>query len=1742
MKAVKKEEKMKIKRFFAMLLQIIMILGVAVSHTYADSESSGLSTATPIKLNETVEGCINHTSINDYYSFTTLAGSYIYSLFGENDSGNNNAAIRFHVLNSRNAEIGTAVVAYSTESRYFKLEPSTQYYVKVVVNHDSTLVGEIPVVRPYSFKITPQSEEPNSIQMIEEDISLGEEYRGNINNVQMLDDDYYRFHTESNTKFRLYFKCVDFGGIIYCDLLDKDGAQKKRISINAEGYSEEETIELEKNTVYYIRVHSYSNYTSMRSNGDYIFSVTEITPIYNVHFVFDNGDEMSSVNVKEGEKISKPNDPIKEGFNFDGWFFQDKKWDFDKDVVAGDMTLTAKFTEIIRVKSVMLPENEKVSIGKEITLSPQILPSNATDRTVTWKSSEPEIASVNARGVVTGVKEGYADITVTTNDGGKTATCRVKVTENGNQPIIPPEVEEITLEADESDRTLDILPGEIRRLSVSKEGRYIYGIKWKLAYASPQGCVSIKNGVITAKKAGTAKVTASYGTSVVEFYITVDGTVPESKTIIDGKKTYKLTAPKTVNVKVGEKKNVSIGIPVNMRKDDTDISVDVASVSPVSALGSTSKGVGEDGNADGESIDKVLDFASVGAGYANDKKIGIASTAVNENRLMPTGGDYSIIRDPQVGEKATTWDCIWFGNYWQEDTNGDGYCFSKDTTVTEYEPDGYHTYKYYADQDGNELYEFEGEAKTYLADKKQPVKWRVLNIDKNGNALLLADKLIDIVEPNETYADVTWETCTMRSYLNGYDGKQNVAKYDFTGDNSFIYNAFSESERNKIITYDLTNPDNPVYGETKGGNDTQDKIFCLSLEEAMTAGYGFVKNEFTSPSDADTQYCTDDDPTRVAVTTKFTDDKPGYYAEDAGVSDWWWLRSLGNDSHYFSHVSDSGYVDAYGGSYGDMDDDIGCIRPALCINLSSSSSLWSYAGTVCSDGTIQEPEAKKAVTGVSLQKSAKVSVGKTITLIPEVIPSDATDKTVIWSTPVISDPIATVDANGVVKGIKSGTVVITVTTKDGDYTASCTVTVEPVSSETDHEIKKPVVNSDGVTTWDSIWFGNYWQDTDSNGDGKVTKDDIKNPIKWRVLDVDNNGEALLLSDKILDISVYNEKFEGVTWEGSTMRSYLNSYGAGKNACGKDYSTGGFLNEAFSDDEKNAISTSALVNKDNPFYDTDGGNNTSDKIFFLSLDEVTTQGYGFVKNSITDTIYGEKLYGSDKDINRVAYTSQYADDKWGYIGNEEPIAAHWWLRTPGDKDGSCEDTTCYASYVGDKGEVFAFHSYFEGAKMGIRPAFRMNLSSAESLWSYAGTVESGKEGSKETIPVKGVSISAQESIKVGGTVTLIPVISPSNATNQGVTWKSSSLSTATVSTGGVVTGIKAGTAVITVTTNDGGYEASCTVTVTNNADAEVRVTGVELYPSQKTIAAGKTTKLNPIIKPSNATNQKVTWKSSVLSVALISADGTVTGIKAGTTRVTVTTDDGGFEAYCDITVKETVSNLTTENLKIKWLDYNNYDRTKATKGFFEIEALDVGTTYVVWTMTDENGKEVSAVTKVIVKKPITELHIAEKESSPLTLNIGEGKRLTVTGTKGNTDSKDLSFSVKGKGVKVSKSGYVVATTPGSEATVTVKAGKVSDSIRISVPSAEKYLSLNKTSANIKIPKPAATKNSTVALKLTTPKKKEDQPNVTWSIAGDPEGITVFNGVVSVGSYANPGCYVVKASADGYNTACCELIVR
>ena len=82
-------------------------------------------------------------------------------------------------------------------------------------------------------------------------------------------------------------------------------------------------------------------------------------------------------------------------------------------------------------------------------------------------------------------------------------------------------------------------------------------------------------------------------------------------------------------------------------------------------------------------------------------------------------------------------------------------------------------------------------------------------------------------------------------------------------------------------------------------------------------------------------------------------------------------------------------------------------------------------------------------------------------------------------------------------------------------------------------LSNPVTDSSGVTTWDCVYFGNYWQE-DTNGDGIANQNDEKQPIKWRVLSVDGD-DAFLLADQNLDARQYNTSYrDDVTWETCTL--------------------------------------------------------------------------------------------------------------------------------------------------------------------------------------------------------------------------------------------------------------------------------------------------------------------------------------------------------------------------------------------------------------------------------------------------------------------------------------------------------------------------------------------------------------------------------------------------------------------------------
>ena len=239
-------------------------------------------------------------------------------------------------------------------------------------------------------------------------------------------------------------------------------------------------------------------------------------------------------------------------------------------------------------------------------------------------------------------------------------------------------------------------------------------------------------------------------------------------------------------------------------------------------------------------------------------------------------------------------------------------------------------------------------------------------------------------------------------------------------------------------------------------------------------------------------------------------------------------------------------------------------------------------------------------------------------------------------------------------------------------------------------LQNPTTDGNGVTTWDCIYFGNYYQSNSST----------KEPIKWRVISV-NGNDAFLLADQNLDAKPYNNKRANVTWATCTLRTWLN---------------GTFLNMAFTSAEQAAIKNTTVVNEDNPYYGTEGGVNTTDKVYLLSIAEACNTAYGFNGEFRT------------KSETREAKNTAYAKEcgAWTSTSTEYEGNGDWWLRSPGYDSINASDVDGYGY-----GHVYGMNDYIDSG--AVRPALHLNLSSS-TLWSYAGKVTSeGGGGSSQATP-------------------------------------------------------------------------------------------------------------------------------------------------------------------------------------------------------------------------------------------------------------------------------------------------------------------------------------------------------------------------------------------------------------------------
>ena len=347
-----------------------------------------------------------------------------------------------------------------------------------------------------------------------------------------------------------------------------------------------------------------------------------------------------------------------------------------------------------------------------------------------------------------------------------------------------------------------------------------------------------------------------------------------------------------------------------------------------------------------------------------------------------------------------------------------------------------------------------------------------------------------------------------------------------------------------------------------------------------------------------------------------------------------------------------------------------------------------------------------------------------------------------------------------------------------------------------------------------------------------------------------------------------------------------------------------------------------------------------------------------------------------------------------------------------------------------------------------------------------TTYSCKKEKVKSVSVTEVGLNKTSTTLVEGeTETLVATVMPENASDKSVVWESGNESAATVSQEGLVTAVGEGKATITVKTNDGGFSASCEVTVKKKV---IAVTGVVLGKTELTLVEGEEEKLAVAVTPENATDKSVVWESSNKSAAAVSQDGLVTAVEEGKATITVKTNDGGFSASCEVTVKKKVIAVTGVKLSAASMTLREGDRGKLTVTVepanatnknvkwwtSDLDIVSVGSTlggstgYVearkagtaTVTVKTEDG-EFSASCEITVEKkevPVTGIAL---EQSSLLLPVGNTYTLRAHVQPSNATDQDIQWGSSNGGVAtVDQTGKVTAVAAGTVDILATLAGK------------------------------------------------------------------------------------------------------
>lgn len=746
------------------------------------------------------------------------------------------------------------------------------------------------------------------------------------------------------------------------------------------------------------------------------------------------------------------------------------------------------------------------------------------------------------------------------------------------------------------------------------------------------------------------------------------------------------------------------------------------------------------------------------------------------------------------------------------------------------------------------------------------------------------------------------------------------------------------------------------------------------------------------------------------------------------------------------------------------------------------------------------------VTQIRLSNTAaELKAGETVNLTATVLPEDATDKSVIYTSG--AEAVAVVSADGLVTAISVGDAIITVTAADGSgVTASCAIKVVPTP------VENVTVTAAGSTT---LKAGETLQLTATVLPVTATDKSVKwSSANSAIAEVDANGLVTAHAVGVVEITATaGGKRASITV--TVDKTLAESIQLSRPSC--VLKVGG------------SVQPTAIVYPETTTNKTLRWESLSPEVASVDADgKITAKELGECDIIISTTDGSDISVTFHVKVEETAAESVSISPKGPFtlkIGESVQLSATVLPETATDKTVTWLSQT--TGVMIDK----------NGLATAVAPVMDNRISAVNSA---------GQEDYVyiTVLPTLVSSISVDKSsvtLKVGESAKLTATVLPDDATDKSVTWTSLDSKTATVAADGTVRALSIGKTTLRVAANDGSN-------VTAEVEVNVVPTPVESISvssaSSTTIKVGERVQLYAVVLPEDATDKTVAWSTSDADIATVDANGLVTANSVGIVEITASAGDKS--ASVSITVDKTlaqsvvlsqysadmkvgeqlglVANVlptTTTDKTLEWSS-SNVDIVKVDDNGV-MTAVELGDAVISATTVDGSDIVVSCNVKV-VETPAESVHI--DYDGPTAVYVGFTQLMTATVYPATTTDKTLIWrSLNNDVVNVEPDGHITALSPGEAWVCVETANGLSDKVNFTVlPILVESIQLNAEQEEMRIGE------SKTILATVLPENATDK-TLSW-ISYDESIATVDqNGVVTGVSVGSTSVYAF--AADGSN---------